>query len=257
MLLIPCPWCGPRDEAEFHYGGQAHVAVPGGPVGPDRRGVGPVPVLPRQPEGPVRRALEPRGGLPPLVQRGPGHGTNEILAVYRAGEERPAVEEPRRARPPGQCFQPVRRLRTRPFRADRGLGAEPRTREGVGWRKPSRSDAPPEAGSTGTPPSPSPSTAPNTRATTATPSPRPSSPTASSTPAPASNSAAREASSPQASRNPTPSSRSRPRSPNRCCPPPPWSCTTASRRPASPARAGSPRPRTRPATTPYTPTATC
>ncbi|MGZ8625813.1 MAG: sarcosine oxidase subunit delta, partial [Actinomycetota bacterium] len=24
MLLIPCPWCGPRDEVEFRYGGQAH-----------------------------------------------------------------------------------------------------------------------------------------------------------------------------------------------------------------------------------------
>lgn len=28
MLLIPCPWCGPRDETEFQYGGQAHVAYP-------------------------------------------------------------------------------------------------------------------------------------------------------------------------------------------------------------------------------------
>lgn len=28
MLLIACPNCGPRDETEFHYGGQAHVAYP-------------------------------------------------------------------------------------------------------------------------------------------------------------------------------------------------------------------------------------
>lgn len=28
MLLIPCPYCGPRDETEFRYGGQAHVAYP-------------------------------------------------------------------------------------------------------------------------------------------------------------------------------------------------------------------------------------
>jgi sarcosine oxidase, subunit delta len=28
MLLIPCPWCGERDETEFRYGGQAHVARP-------------------------------------------------------------------------------------------------------------------------------------------------------------------------------------------------------------------------------------
>lgn len=32
MLLIPCPWCGPREEREFHYGGQAGVSFPAGPV---------------------------------------------------------------------------------------------------------------------------------------------------------------------------------------------------------------------------------
>ena len=29
MLQIRCPWCGPREENEFHYGGEAHVASPG------------------------------------------------------------------------------------------------------------------------------------------------------------------------------------------------------------------------------------
>ena len=28
MLLIPCPWCGKRDEIEFRYGGEAHIARP-------------------------------------------------------------------------------------------------------------------------------------------------------------------------------------------------------------------------------------
>jgi sarcosine oxidase subunit delta len=32
MLLIPCPNCGPRDETEFHYGGQAHVPYPKDPA---------------------------------------------------------------------------------------------------------------------------------------------------------------------------------------------------------------------------------
>jgi heterotetrameric sarcosine oxidase delta subunit len=31
MLRISCPWCGPRDEVEFRYGGQAHVAYPAEP----------------------------------------------------------------------------------------------------------------------------------------------------------------------------------------------------------------------------------
>ena len=28
MMLITCPWCGPRDETEFHYGGEANLAHP-------------------------------------------------------------------------------------------------------------------------------------------------------------------------------------------------------------------------------------
>jgi len=28
MLQISCPWCGPRDEHEFSYGGEAHIARP-------------------------------------------------------------------------------------------------------------------------------------------------------------------------------------------------------------------------------------
>ena len=29
MLLIPCPWCGKRDEVEFRYGGQAGITFTG------------------------------------------------------------------------------------------------------------------------------------------------------------------------------------------------------------------------------------
>lgn len=31
MLLIPCPYCGPRNETEFTYGGQAGIAYPADP----------------------------------------------------------------------------------------------------------------------------------------------------------------------------------------------------------------------------------
>lgn len=31
MLLIQCPWCGPRDEFEFRCGGQSHIVRPGPP----------------------------------------------------------------------------------------------------------------------------------------------------------------------------------------------------------------------------------
>ncbi len=35
MLQISCPWCGERDETEFHYGGQAHVPYPAAPAALD------------------------------------------------------------------------------------------------------------------------------------------------------------------------------------------------------------------------------
>jgi sarcosine oxidase subunit delta len=31
MLLIRCPWCGPRPESDFSYGGEAHIARPAQP----------------------------------------------------------------------------------------------------------------------------------------------------------------------------------------------------------------------------------
>ena len=35
MLLIDCPFCGPRDETEFRYGGDASVGRPADPDGAD------------------------------------------------------------------------------------------------------------------------------------------------------------------------------------------------------------------------------
>lgn len=31
MLVIDCPYCGPRPEMEFRYGGEAHIARPEDP----------------------------------------------------------------------------------------------------------------------------------------------------------------------------------------------------------------------------------
>ncbi len=32
MLQVQCPWCGLRDEAEFSYGGEAHIVRPPEPA---------------------------------------------------------------------------------------------------------------------------------------------------------------------------------------------------------------------------------
>jgi heterotetrameric sarcosine oxidase delta subunit len=32
MLVLTCPWCGPREEIEFRYGGEAGVTAPAPPA---------------------------------------------------------------------------------------------------------------------------------------------------------------------------------------------------------------------------------
>lgn len=32
MMLIPCPWCGPRPDSEFSAGGEAHIVRPPDPA---------------------------------------------------------------------------------------------------------------------------------------------------------------------------------------------------------------------------------
>ena len=53
MLLITCPHCGPRDETEFTYGGEAGIAYPADPDALTDAGVGGVPLRAREPQGPL------------------------------------------------------------------------------------------------------------------------------------------------------------------------------------------------------------
>src|SRR5919204_587797 len=62
MLLIPCPWCGPRDEIEFHYGGEAHIARPPDPDALDDRAWADYLFMRSNPKGPfaARRPDRPQ-----------------------------------------------------------------------------------------------------------------------------------------------------------------------------------------------------
>ncbi|MFJ9821820.1 sarcosine oxidase subunit delta family protein [Streptomyces sp. NPDC101151] len=95
MLLIPCPWCGPRDEAEFHYGGQAHVAYPEDPAALTDEEWARYLFFRDNPKGPFAERWSHAAGCRRWFNAVRDTATNEILAVYRAGEERPAASEPR------------------------------------------------------------------------------------------------------------------------------------------------------------------
>ena len=71
MMQLSCPWCGVRDETEFVCGGTTHIARP--PLARDGCGLGPLSLLPRQPQGRAPRALAARVRLRAVVQRRARH----------------------------------------------------------------------------------------------------------------------------------------------------------------------------------------
>ncbi|MBV7695643.1 sarcosine oxidase subunit alpha family protein [Streptomyces sp. TRM70350] len=95
MLLIPCPWCGPRDEAEFHYGGQAHVPYPEDPASLSDEEWARYLFFRDNPKGPFAERWSHAAGCRRWFNAVRDTSTNEVLAVYRTGEERPATVEPR------------------------------------------------------------------------------------------------------------------------------------------------------------------
>ncbi|MFJ8545859.1 sarcosine oxidase subunit alpha family protein [Streptomyces sp. NPDC093586] len=108
MLLIPCPWCGPRDEAEFHYGGQAHVPYPEDPAVLTDEEWARYLFFRDNPKGPFAERWSHAAGCRRWFNAVRNTATNEILAVYRAGEERPATVEPRPVAPLPRTARPAR-----------------------------------------------------------------------------------------------------------------------------------------------------
>ncbi|MEU1185489.1 sarcosine oxidase subunit delta family protein [Streptomyces sp. NPDC005820] len=99
MLLISCPWCGPRDEAEFHYGGQAHVPYPQNPAELSDAEWARYLFFRDNPKGPFAERWSHSAGCRRWFNAVRDTSTNEILAVYRSGEERPETPQPRVSEP--------------------------------------------------------------------------------------------------------------------------------------------------------------
>ena len=86
MLLIACPWCGPRDEVEFRYGGQAHIAYPNEPNAIDDRAWADFVFMRDNPKGLFRERWRHSSGCRRWFNIERDTVTNRILRVYRVGE---------------------------------------------------------------------------------------------------------------------------------------------------------------------------
>ncbi|MFF4040239.1 sarcosine oxidase subunit delta family protein [Streptomyces sp. NPDC001816] len=127
MLLIPCPWCGPRDEAEFHYGGQAHVPYPEDPAALTDEEWARYLFFRDNPKGPFAERWSHAAGCRRWFNAVRNTATNEILTVYRVGEPRPEPTER-----PAAASQPTPSVSARPAFEDEApsgptgvQGAEP------------------------------------------------------------------------------------------------------------------------------------
>ena len=93
MLLIECPWCGPRNEDEYHYGGAAHVDYTAEPDTLSDEEWARYLFFRRNAKGPFAERWSHSAGCRRWFNVVRNTATNEILAVYRAGEPMPRVAE--------------------------------------------------------------------------------------------------------------------------------------------------------------------
>ena len=92
MLLIPCPWCGPRDEVEFHYGGEAHIVRPEHPDALDDAAWADYLYMRANPKGALAERWVHSAGCRRWFNLVRDTVSHRILAVYRIGERSPSLD---------------------------------------------------------------------------------------------------------------------------------------------------------------------
>jgi len=98
MLRLDCPWCGPREETEFRYGGQAHVARPEDPEAVSDAEWAAFVFLRDNPKGVFAERWCHASGCRRWFNVVRDTRTNEVLAVYRLDEPRPEIAVPEATR---------------------------------------------------------------------------------------------------------------------------------------------------------------
>jgi sarcosine oxidase subunit delta len=91
MLQLSCPWCGPRDETEYHYGGQAHVPYPEDPAALSDEEWAAYLFYRDNPKGPFAERWVHSVGCRRWFNVVRDTRSYEVLAVYTSTDPRPEV----------------------------------------------------------------------------------------------------------------------------------------------------------------------
>jgi heterotetrameric sarcosine oxidase delta subunit len=95
VLIISCPWCGPRDEVEYRYGGAAQIAYPPDPEALDDQAWAAMLFVRSNPKGTFHERWVHAAGCRRWFNLVRDTLTHEIQAVYRVGDSPPSVTERR------------------------------------------------------------------------------------------------------------------------------------------------------------------
>ena len=91
MQLIECPYCGPREEVEYHYGGQAHVAYPTDTAALSDTEWADFLFFRDNPKGPFAERWLHSSGCRRWFNAIRDPGTHQMLAVYRLDQPKPVI----------------------------------------------------------------------------------------------------------------------------------------------------------------------
>ncbi|MGP9784418.1 sarcosine oxidase subunit delta [Arthrobacter sp. MYb211] len=92
MMLIDCPNCGPRNETEFKFGGQAHVAYPDDPQALSDKEWAQYLFYRKNPRGINAERWVHAAGCRKWFNALRDTVTYEFKAIYGAGEARPELQ---------------------------------------------------------------------------------------------------------------------------------------------------------------------
>ena len=93
MLLIECPWCGQRDQTEFHCHGEAHIARPLDPDALSETEWGDYVFFRKNPKGLHYERWEHSHGCRRWFNAVRNTITDHIYATYKPGEAKPEIDK--------------------------------------------------------------------------------------------------------------------------------------------------------------------
>ncbi|RIA56263.1 sarcosine oxidase subunit delta [Dichotomicrobium thermohalophilum] len=102
MFIIECPYCGPRDQSEFSYGGQAHISRPTNSEALSDQEWAEFVFIRDNPKGLFAERWNHAAGCRKFFNCLRDTATDKIYAIYKMGETPPQIDAPELKTPSGE-----------------------------------------------------------------------------------------------------------------------------------------------------------